>query len=141
MKHDNIHSSIKVTPTPQIIPIPAALIDGAFGISVRAVLLGEAYENDGIIWDIVCVADNETEGEAERLGDKEAERLGDKEAERLGDKEAERLGDKEAERLGDSDPDIETLLDDVCDIEEDSDTLFVNDGDPDIPLVIIQILF
>ena len=133
MKHDNIHSSIKVTPTPQIIPIPAALIDGAFGISVRAVLLGEAYENDGIIWDIVCVADNETEGEAERLGDKEAERLGDK--------EAERLGDKEAERLGDSDPDIETLLDDVCDIEEDSDTLFVNDGDPDIPLVIIQILF
>lgn len=133
MKHDNIHSSIKVTPTPHIIPIPAALIDGAFGISVRAVLLGEAYENDGIIWDIVCVADNETEGEAERLGDKEAERLGDK--------EAERLGDKEAERLGDSDPDIETLLDDVCDIEEDSDTLFVNDGDPDIPLVIIQILF
>lgn len=133
MKHDNIHSSIKLTPTPQIIPIAVALIDGAFGISVRAVLLGEAYENDGIIWDIVCVADNETEGEAERLGDKEAERLGDK--------EAERLGDKEAERLGDGDTDIETLLDDVCDIEEDSVTLFVNDGDPDIPLVVIQILF
>ena len=133
MKHDNIHSSIKLAPTPQIIPIPVALIDGAFGISVRAVLLGEAYENDGIICDIVCVADNETEGEAERLGDKEVERLGDK--------EAERLGDKEAERLGDGDTDIETLLDDVCDIEEDSVTLFVNDGDPDIPLVVIQILF
>lgn len=125
MKHDNIHSSIKLAPTPQIIPIPVALIEGAFGISVRAVLLGEAYGNDGIICDIVCVADNETEGEAERLGDKEAERL----------------GDKETERLGDSDPDIETLLDDVCDIEEDSLTLFVSDGDSDIPLVIIQILF
>ena len=139
MKHDNIHSSIKVTPTPQIIPIPVALIDGAFGISVRAVLLGEAYENDGIICDIVCVADNETEGE--RLGDKEAERLGDKEAERLGDKEAERLGDKEAESLGDKEADIEMLVDDVCDIEEDSVTLFVNEGDPDISLVVIQILF
>ena len=131
MKHDNIHNSITLAPTPNIIPIPSALIDGAFGISVIAVLLGEAYENDGIIWDIVCVADNE--GEAERLGDKEAERLGDNEAERLGDKDAERLGDKEA--------DIEMLVDDVCDTEEDSLILFVNEGDPDIPLVVIQILF
>lgn len=129
MKHDNIHSSIKLAPTPQIIPIPVSFIDGVLGIGVRRVLLGEAEMNDGIICDIVCVADNETEG------------LSDKEAERLGDKEAERLGDKEAERLGDSDSDIETLLDDVCDIEEDSVTLFVNDGDSDIPLVIIQILF
>ena len=125
IKHDNIHNTITLAPTPNIIPIPSALIDGAFGISVIAVLLGEAYENDGIIWDIVCVADNE--GEAERLGDKEAERLGDNEG------EAKRLGDKEA--------DIEMLVDDVCDIEEDSVTLFVNEGDPDIPLVVIQILF
>ena len=105
MKHDNIHSSIKLAPTPQIIPIPVSFIDGVLGIGVRRVLLGEAEMNDGIICDIVCVADNETE------------------------------------RLGDSDSDIETLLDDVCDIEEDSVTLFVNDGDSDIPLVIIQILF
>ena len=94
-------------------------------------MLGEAYGNEGIIWDIVCVADNE--GEAERVGDKEAERLGDKEAERLGDKEAERLCDKEAE--------IEMLLDDVCDIDDDSLRLFVTDADSDIPLVVIQILF
>ena len=32
-------------------------------------------------------------------------------------------------------------MDDVCDTEEDSLTLFVNEGDPDIPLVVIQILF
>jgi len=133
MKHDNIHNSITLAPTPNIIPIPSALIDGAFGISVIAVLLGEAYENDGIIWDIVCVADNE--GEDERLGDKEAERLGDNEAERLGDNEGE------AERLGVKEADIEMLVDDVCDTEEDSLTLFVNEGDPDIPLVVIQILF
>jgi hypothetical protein len=49
MKHDNIHNSITLAPTPHIIPIPWALIDGAFGISVRALVLGEAYGNDGII--------------------------------------------------------------------------------------------
>jgi hypothetical protein len=49
IKHDNIHNTITLAPTPNIIPIPSALIDGAFGISVIAVLLGEAYENDGII--------------------------------------------------------------------------------------------
>lgn len=32
-------------------------------------------------------------------------------------------------------------MDDVCDTEEDSLILFVNEGDPDIPLVVIQILF
>ena len=130
-KHDNIHNTNTLAATPPIIPIPWALIDGALGISVRAVLLGEAYGNEGIIWDILCVADNE--GEAERVDDKEAERLGDKEGERLGDKEAERLCDKE--------PEIELLLDNVCDIEDDSLTLFVNDADSDIPLVVIQILF
>ena len=61
--------------------------------------------------------------------------------ERLGDKEAERLGDKEAERLCDKEAEIELLLDNVCDIEDDSLTLFVNDADSDIPLVVIQILF
>ena len=51
------------------------------------------------------------------------------------------LGDKEAERLGDKEADIEMLVDDVCDTEEDSLTLLVNEGDPDIPLDVIQILF
>lgn len=49
MKHDNIHKTNTLAATPHIIPIPWALIDGALGISVRAVLLGEAYGNDGII--------------------------------------------------------------------------------------------
>jgi hypothetical protein len=48
-KHDNIHNTNTLAPTPHIIPIPSALIDGALGISVRAVLLGEAYGNEGII--------------------------------------------------------------------------------------------
>jgi hypothetical protein len=33
------------------------------------------------------------------------------------------------------------LLDDVCDIDDDSLRLFVTDADSDIPLVVIQILF